>query len=137
LDTVFSFVNCNKYPPSLLFLLMTLGPTITALGLCDRDWGYVGRFFITFGRVPLFYYLLHIPLIHGLMVGLDYLRYGWSPYASISPWIVKPEEFPADYGYPLWVVYLVWIGVVLLLYPLCWWFAALKRRHKSAWLSYL
>jgi uncharacterized membrane protein len=138
LFTLFSFVNCHKYPPSLLFLLMTLGPAITALGLFDWEVGAVGRFFVTFGRVPLFYYLLHIPLIHGLVVGLDYLRYGWSPFAHHAPWpAFQPGETPADYGYSLPVVYGVWVSVVLMLYPLCRWFAGVKRRYKAAWLSYL
>jgi uncharacterized membrane protein len=135
--TLFSFVNCHKYPPLLLFLLMTLGPAITALALFDRDCGRVGRFFVTFGRVPLFYYLFHIPLIHGLVVGTDYLRYGWSPYLSDAPWTIDRKHVPPNYGYDLPVVYLVWLSVVLLLYPLCWWFAGVKRRRKDAWLSYL
>jgi uncharacterized membrane protein len=73
--TVYSFLNCQKYPMSLLFTLMTLGPSITLLGLFEWARGPVARFFIVFGRVPLFFYLLHVPLIHGLAVGLDYLRF--------------------------------------------------------------
>ena len=82
--TVCSFLNCTKYPPSLLYLLMTLGPAIAALAIFDRDLGPVGRFFVVFGRVPLFYYLLHLPLIHGLLILTDYVRYGFSPYLSQS-----------------------------------------------------
>jgi uncharacterized membrane protein len=135
--TVLSFVNCQKYPPSLLFLLMTLGPAITALALFDRTPGPLGRFFVTFGRVPLFFYLLHIPLIHGLVVGLDYIQYGWSPYLSDAPWTLRPETVPKGYGYSLGVVYLVWVGVVLALYPVCHWFAGVKQRRREGWLSYL
>jgi uncharacterized membrane protein len=135
--TVLSFLNCQKYPPSLLFVLMTLGPAVTALALFDRPAGALGRFFVTFGRVPLFFYLLHLPLIHGLMVGLDYLRFGWSPFVSDAPWTLRPDRLPKGYGYGLGVVYLVWLGVVLALYPVCRWFAGVKQRRREGWLSYL
>src|SRR5438270_8172936 len=134
--TLFSFLNCQKYPPSLLFVLMTLGPAIIALALFDRDQGRVGRFFVTFGRVPLFYYLIHIPLIHGLMVAADYVRYGSSPYATEAPWTIGSKQLPQGYGYDLPVIYLAWLGVVLVLYPLCRWFAGVKQRSGRAWLSY-
>jgi uncharacterized membrane protein len=137
LFTFFSFINAQKYPPSLLFLLMTLGPAIVTLALVDRNHGALGRFFITFGRVPLFFYLLHIPLIHGAVVGLDYYRFGWSPQASASFWGLQPDQVPQGYGYAMWMVYLLWVGVILLLYPLCWWFARLKHRRRYGWLSYL
>jgi hypothetical protein len=135
-STAFSFVNCQKYPPSLLYVLMTLGPAITALGLFDRPAGVVGRFFVTYGRVPLFYYLLHIPLIHGLMILGDYHRFGASPFANKGPWPPHTDYAPG-YGYDLPVVYLVWIGVILLLYPVCRWYGALKARHRDGILSYL
>ena len=135
--TICSFLNCSKYPPSLLYLLMTLGPAITFLGIFDRDVGPIGRFFVVFGRVPLFYYLLHLPLIHGLMLLCDLIRYDRPPYEGESFWGMDPAKLPPGYGYSLPVVYLVWIGVVLFLYPLCRWYADLKRRHRSAWLSYL
>jgi uncharacterized membrane protein len=136
LRTLFSFLNCTKYPPSLDYLLMTLGPAIAALALFDRPPGPVGRFFQTYGRVPLFYYLLHLPLIHGLAVVLDLVRYGSSPYASQAFYGVNPERLPPDYGFGLAVIYLLWIGVVLALYPACRWFADVKRRRRDAWLSY-
>jgi uncharacterized membrane protein len=135
--TLLSFINCQKYPPSLLFLLMTLGPSITALGLFDREWGSLGKFFVVYGRVPLFYYLLHIPLIHGLAVAIDYLRYGYSPYWGEAPWPLRRDTLPPDYGFDLPTVYLIWIGVVLFLFPLCWWFGRIKQRYRAAWLSYL
>jgi uncharacterized membrane protein len=137
LFTLFSFVNCQKYPPSLLYILMTLGPAITALAIFDREAGPLGRFFITFGRVPLFYYVLHIPLIHGLVVLNDKIRFGWSPYLHSAPWTLERQQAPETYGYGLPMVYLIWIGVVLLLYLPCRWFADVKRRHRAAWLSYL
>jgi uncharacterized membrane protein len=134
--TICSFLNCTKYPPSLLYLLMTLGPAIAALALFEGGLGSVGRFFVVFGRVPLFYYLLHLPLIHGLLILSDFVRYGFSPYLS-EACFADPKNRPSDYGYSLPVVYLIWIGVVLLLYPICRWYADFKRRHRSAWLSYL
>jgi hypothetical protein len=134
--TVLSFLNCTKYPPSLLYLLMTLGPAIVLLGLFDRPLGDCAKPIITFGRVPLFFYLLHIPLIHGGVVLCDYIRFGWSPMATDGPWAVKPDQVPANYGISLPMVYLVWIGVLLILYPPCRWFAGVKRRRRDAWLSY-
>ena len=136
-SSVCSFLNCTKYPPSLLYLMMTLGPAILALGIFDRPLGLAAKPFVTFGRVPLFFYLLHVPLIHGGAVLCDYLRFGWSPQATAGPWDVKPEKVPAAYGVSLPVVYLLWVAVVLLLYPACRWFAGVKRRNRAGWLSYL
>jgi uncharacterized membrane protein len=137
LFTVFSFLNCTKYPPSLLYLLMTLGPAIFALGLFDRPLGPLARPIITFGRVPLFFYLLHIPLIHGGVVLCDYLRFGWSPQVFDGPWSARPKLVESNYGISLPMVYLVWVGVLVILYPVCHWFAGVKRRRREAWLSYL
>ena len=135
--TVFSFLDCTKYPPSLLFVLMTLGPAITALAIFDRPIGWLGRPFIVFGRVPLFYYLLHLPLIHGLAVALDYTRFGWSPIGSASLWSLTPDKVPKTYGFDLGTVYALWIAVIVLLYPFCYGFMRLKRRYPGGILSYL
>jgi uncharacterized membrane protein len=135
--TCLSFLNCTKYPPSLLFLLMTLGPALLALALFDRPLGPLARPIVTFGRVPLFFYLLHIPLIHGAAVLFDFARFGWSPLAGAGPWEVRPEAVPATYGLSLPLVYLVWIAVLLVLYWPCRWFAEVKRRRRDVWLSYL
>jgi uncharacterized membrane protein len=135
--TVFSFLNCTKYPASLCYLLMTLGPAILALAIFDRPLGSLVKPAITFGRVPLFYYVLHIALIHGLAVGIDDMRFGWSPQAHAGPWDVKPETAPPGYGLSLPMVYLVWVGVVLVLYPPCRWYAGVRKRHPGGWLSYL
>jgi uncharacterized membrane protein len=137
LDTLFAFIDCNKYPPSLLYLLMTLGPAILALGLFDRPAGAIGRVFVTFGRVPLFFYLLHIPLIHAVAVTLDYIRFGWSPFAHRAFYEVPPDQLPPGHGFDLPVVYLLWMSVLATLYPLCQWYAGVKRRHPGGWLSYL
>jgi uncharacterized membrane protein len=135
--TVLSFLNCTKYPPSLLYLLMTLGPAIFVLGVFDQPLGIWAKPIITFGRVPLFYYVLHIPLIHGGAVLLDYIRFGWSPQWGHGPWEVHPGEIPEGYGVSLPAVYLIWIFVVFVLYWPCRWYAEVKRRNRSVWLSYL
>jgi uncharacterized membrane protein len=134
--TLMSFLNCWKYPPSLMYLLMTLGPTIMALALFDQVKTTWLQPIITFGRVPLFFYLLHIPLIHGSAVILDYIRFGWSPLLSNGPWF-DGKLVPLFYGVSLPIVYGVWIGVLVVLYPLCRWYADFKKRSKSVWLSYL
>jgi len=136
LFTFFSFINTFKYPPSLLFLLMTLGPAIAALALFDRNPGRLARPVIVFGRVPLFFYVLHLPLIHGLAVLFAYLRYGQ------AHWLFQPPSMsvtpaPQDYGYGLPGVYLAWIAVILIMYPVCRWYAGVKKRRRAAWLSYL
>ena len=132
LFTFFSFINTTKYPPSLDFLLMTLGPSIAALALFDRGLGRSGQFFVVFGRVPMFFYIVHIYLIHGLAVVAGVLQ-GFEAKAFFELMF----QFPPSYGFGLPVVYLVWIGVVLCLYPACRWFGELKRRRKDAWLSYV
>jgi uncharacterized membrane protein len=138
LFTVFSFVNCQKYPPSLCFALMTLGPAITLMGLVDRPVGALGRILVTFGRVPLFFYILHWYLIKGLTIAFAFVRYGRADWIY-GDWLSseKRPEAPSDNGYDLWVVYLVWLGVIVLLYPMCRWYAGVKQRSRSAWLSYI
>jgi uncharacterized membrane protein len=137
LFTFLSFLNCQKYPPSLLFVLMTLGPAILLLAWVDRKTGPLGEVFVTFGRVPLFYYLLHVPLIHLLAMAFAYFRYGRVDFLLQHIMVVRPGQLPEGYGYGLGVVYLIWLLVVLLLYPACRWFAELKRGKRASWLSYL
>jgi uncharacterized membrane protein len=135
-----AFLNCTKYPPSLLFLLMTLGPAIMALALFDRPIGWLGRPFVVFGRVPLFFYLLHVPLIHGLAVALDYYRFGWSPLkarAFFQMYELPPDQWPLNYGVDLLSVYLIWASVIVFLFPFCYGFMRLKRRYPGGVLSYL
>ncbi len=132
--TIMSFLNCDKYPPSLLFLLMTMGPAIASLALFEKGKGAIARFFITFGRVPLFFYVVHIFVLHALAVVAAYITIG-GPDTLVGS--VRPLELPEGYGFGLPVVYLVWIAVVLALYPACRWYAEVKRRSKSALLSYL
>ena len=138
LYTLLSFVNCAKYPPSLLFLLMTLGPAIILLALFDRGaGGKLARPFVVFGRVPMFYYVLHIFLIHALAGAFAFARYGDAVWDFLTPPTDGGTQRPQGYGYGLPAVYLVWLAVVLLLYPACRWFAGVKRRNRSQWLSYL
>ena len=137
LFTLFSFLNCHKYPPSLLYLLMTLGPALLVLALLDRATPRSLGPVLVFGRVPLFYYLLHIPLIHGLAVLFACVRYGHAEWLFANPQRDGPPPIPAGYGYSLPVVYLIWVGVIVALYPVCRWFAEVKRRRREVWLSYL
>lgn len=132
--TVLSFLNPEKYPPSLLFLLMTLGPSLLLLAWLEPARGRVASAMKTIGRVPLFYYLLHLPLIHLIAVFLEEIRTGDSSWLFITH---SALASPDDYGYSLPVVYGLWIVVVLVLYPACRWFDGVKRRHRDWWLSYL
>lgn len=139
--TTLSFINCAKYPPSLLFLLMTLGPAIIALALLEFNIkAGITNFFVTFGSVALFYYLAHIVLIHLLAVVISYCR-----YHSFS-WLIGNQGLfgvpfpgaPPGYGYGLAGVFCIWIIVIALLFPLCKWYAGIKRKHRgNIWLSYL
>lgn len=121
-----SFINCTKYPPSLLYLLMTLGPAITLMPFLERMSGAVGNVFKVYGRVPLFYYILHIYLIHGMAVISSLLFSGGAP--------VKVFDHP---GHGLPVVYGVWVLAVVILYFPCRWFMHKKMSHRKWWLSYL
>lgn len=129
--TLMSFLDCTKYPPSLCFLLMTLGPGLIALSLLERPWSKRLQPFLAYGQVPFFYYILHIPLIHALAVIASQVCFGTSGYL-----VGRGTSAPPGVGFGLPVVYGVWILVVVGLYPACRWFAALKRRRRSAWMSY-
>lgn len=131
--SVLAFVNTEKYPPSLLFLLMTLGPAIVAIALLEKV--RAGPIVI-FGRVPLFFYLLHTPMIHGAAAVAAWIRYGNFAFLTHNPSPLGKYFLPPGYGYPLHIVYLVWVCVIVALYPACKWFAALKHRRRDAWLSY-
>ncbi|HEV8410491.1 MAG TPA: heparan-alpha-glucosaminide N-acetyltransferase domain-containing protein [Gemmatimonadaceae bacterium] len=136
-----AFLNTSKYPASFLFLLMTLGPTITLLPFVESAHGWLAQKLETFGRVPLFYYILHIPLIHLAAVAVSLIRTG-----AVSPWLfanhpVNPGPQPAGYMWGLPLLYFVWAIVVVILYFPCRWYAALKARNKNTrlgtYLSYL
>jgi uncharacterized membrane protein len=123
LFTLFSFVNCTKYPPSLCYLLMTLGPALLVLALLDRGTPRLLKPLLAFGRVPLFFYLVHLPLIHGLLLLSRSIRFHGAP--------------PPDIELGLPGIYLMWLVAVALLYPICWAFSEIKRRYRAAWLGYL
>jgi uncharacterized membrane protein len=135
--TVLSFLNVSKYPPSLLFLLLTLGAAILALPWFERiEKGRLSRIFITFGRVPLFFYIGQWIAVHVLATAAADLAgqpIDWL-FATI---LNRPSPNPGNLGFSLWVVYMFWFLSLLLLYPLCRWFAELKRRRRDWWLSYL
>jgi uncharacterized membrane protein len=136
--TVLSFLNTTKYPPSLLFLLMTLGPAMVFLWAVDRGTPRTLRPALVIGKVPMFYYVLHFALIHLLAVVTCYVRYGSAHWMLESPDLAHyPFSPPPGWGYSLPVVYLAWAFVVVAMYPLCRWFAALRQRRSDPWLSYL
>ena len=137
--TALSFLGTTKYPPSLLFLLMTLGPVLLGLAWFERYPLSAGHPLAVIGRVPLFYYLAHFLLAHLVASCLAVARYhdvGMAFFSGPLPSLGGSREaFPQDMGWPLGVVYLAWCAVVLALYPACVWFDRFKRRHRNAWWS--
>ena len=124
LSTVLSFLNCEKYPPSLLYLMMTLGPALMLLACFEHARGAFARLLATFGQVPFFYYVVHLYLIHALAVATTFAMTG---VLTRTPTI----------GLGLPGIYFVWLLVLVLLYPICRWFAELKERGSGWWWSYL
>jgi uncharacterized membrane protein len=137
LSAILSFLNTSKYPASLLFLLMTLGPTIALIPALERARGALVRWMTVFGRVPFFFYVLHIPLIHVAAIIVTKIRMG-----TVVPWLFANHPMgsprpPAGYAWSLGLLYLVWLIVVVLLYFACRWYADLKAQRKSRWMAYL
>ena len=137
--TVLSFLNVTKYPPSLDFLLMTLGPAIAVMAWLEKFRFRSTNPLIVFGRVPFFYYGAHLLVAHLMEIGMNFVRYGARPFLLIAPPSMGSPSalFPPDFGFPLWTVYAVWVAVLLILYPACLWFARLKQRRHDWWLTYL
>lgn len=129
---ILAVLRVQKYPPSLAYVLVTLGVSITALGLLERTDNKVSRIFTVFGRVPLFYYILHIYLVHGSQI-IAALASG----ITIKQLQQGGPGIPSPFGFGLPIVYLVWITVVVILYFPCRWFMKVKQRRKDWWLSYL
>ncbi len=132
-----SFLNTTKYPASLDFLLMTLGPTIALIPWLDRTRGAPARWISVYGRVPFFFYVLHIPLIHAMALMVSKIRLG-----EVTPWLFANHPMgnpqpPDGYAWSLPLLYAVWAVAVVVLYPACRWFAALKARRSDWWLRYL
>jgi len=139
LYTLLSFFNVTKYPPSLLYILMTVGPGLVFLSWSEGPLNAFTAKITVYGRVPFFYYIVHIYVLHGLAV----LAAMWQGHAAsdmitVNNWVTG-NPLLKGYGFGLGVVYFVWIGVVLLLYPLCRWFDSYKRsrQRQQKWLSYL
>lgn len=136
--TLIAFLNVTKYPPSLLFLLMTLGPVLLLLRAFDDGVPKILQPALVIGKIPLFFFVLHFFLIHLLAVLASWLRYGEIGEMFRSPDLGHfPFSQPPGWGAPLPVIYAVWIAVVLILYPSCRWYAQVKQRHNVWWLSYL
>ncbi len=135
LYTFLSFINITKYPPSLLFCLLTLGVMFLILCFSEGLKSKFSDFVIVYGRVPLFYFLVHFYLIHLLMLAMVYLQGFKTPDLIFGFNFGRPKS---GSGVSLFVVYLVWIGVVIVLYPVCKWYGKYKAKHKEkAWLTYL
>lgn len=137
MPALLSFLNTSKYPASLLFLLMTLGPTIALIPVLERVRGAASNWITVFGRVPLFFYVLHIPLIHALALIVSRVRQG-----SVDPWLFTNHPMgnpppPDGYTWSLGLLYVVWAVALMLLYFACRWYADLKARRTDWWLRYL
>jgi uncharacterized membrane protein len=134
---LFRLLGQQKYPASQLFLLMTLGPTIALLPFAERARGWGARALAVFGRVPMFYYLLHIPLIHALAIVVSLVREG-----AAEPWLfgnhpMNPPPQPPGYMWSLGLLYLVFAIAVALLYPACRWYGGVRARHPRSWLRFI
>ena len=132
---IFRFLNQRKYPASLLFLLMTLGPAIALLAVAERARGWIAEVLATFGRVPMFYYLLHIPVIHATAAIVWLLRDGSAhpEWFATAPFV----SIPRNIGGGFHCLYLVFVVVVAILYVPCRWFARVKAERRNSWLSYV
>ncbi len=136
--TVLSFLNIHKYPPSLDYLLVTEGFAMIFLSATENISNRFTKFISVYGRVPMFYYLCHLLLIHlGAMLAAVLTGYHWYDMTSFDNWITELPKFKG-YGFSLGTVYLIWIALILILYPLCKKYDRYKSRHKEIWwLSYL
>jgi uncharacterized membrane protein len=136
--TIIAFFDTLKYPPSLDYLLMTLGPALIVLACLDgvaAERG-LGRILLVFGRVPLFYYVLHILVIHAMAIFVGMLFHQSVSWLCHGGFFLHPP--PAGYGHGLPFVYLMWCIALLILYFPCKWYMAFKNRHREwGWLSYL
>lgn len=134
--SVLSFLNLTKYPPSLLYLCMTIGPAILLLAFTEREHrSAIGRALVTYGRVPMLFYVLQWVWAHGL--SFPAFALAGKPTSALFIFHNNPPEVLARAGFSLGVVYLVWIAGVFALYPICKWYAGVKRRRNDWWLGYL
>lgn len=130
--TLVDFFNVTKYPPSLQYLLMTIGPILVLLGLVENAKGPIADALLAFGRVPFFFYVLHLYVIHLCAVAV-----GMVLGFPARDMMVIFYDYPKDFGISLPAVYALWIVIVVALYPVCRWFAGLKARRRDWWLSYI
>jgi hypothetical protein len=134
--TALSFLNCHKYPPSLLYLCMTIGPGILLLAFLERDRrGAIGKALVTYGRVPMLFYLLQWLFAHGAAF-ITYSMAGMNT-APLHVMRDNPPEAFVNVGFSLPVVYAFWILGVFVLYPVCERYAAVKARRHEWWWGYL
>ncbi|HUC80136.1 MAG TPA: heparan-alpha-glucosaminide N-acetyltransferase domain-containing protein [Flavisolibacter sp.] len=135
--TTLSFINTTKYPPSLLFMCMTIGPAILFLAFADKAKSWFANVVTVYGKVPFFYYVLHFYLIHAVAVVFSLVRgHSFAEGAAGVPGVPFKFVFPGE-GLSPGGTYLVWLSVVIALYPACRWFSRYKQTHKQWWLSYL
>jgi uncharacterized membrane protein len=130
--TILSFIDTEKYPPSFLFLLMTLGPALILLALAEKWRGKLYDAIVVFGRVPLFFYVTHLFVAHLFAAPIALMQ--GNGIGSVMTFFLF---FPPNHGVGLVGVYAFWAAAVILLYFPCKWFAGVKQRNKSPWLSYL
>jgi uncharacterized membrane protein len=135
--TAMAFLRVRKYPPSLDFLLMTLGPSLIALAWLERARGWLAMSIVTVGRVPLFFFVVHIYVAHALAVATAYAQGGTATFFLSNHGVTPTTTYPDWYGFGLMGVYIMWLVVLTVMYPLCRAFAALKARRHDWWLSYL
>ena len=136
--SLLSWLNVTKYPPSFLYVLITVGPALIFLSLAERPLNVLTSKIIIYGRVPFFYYVIHLFLIHFFaLIGAVLTGYHWNDMILSDR--INHTAALKGYGFNLGTVYIVWITVVLLLYPLCKKFASYKKNHvaEKPWLSYL
>jgi uncharacterized membrane protein len=135
---VFRLLGQRKYPASQLFLLMTLGPAIALLPWAERSRGWIANTLDVIGRVPMFYYLLHIPVIHVAAMLVSVIRTGRVIPQLVGNFPLQPPPMPEGYRWSLGLLYLVWAIVVAgVLYPACRWYAAAKARRPGGWMQYI
>ena len=134
LKSILAFIKCNKYPPSLLYILMTLGTATLALSFLENVNSKFTEIFKVYGKVPLFFYVIHIYIVHCLQLTVAYFA-GFSLKSMIA--FPPPVSFPVSWGYSLPVIYIIWLSIVIALYLPCRWFMKVKQTRKNWWLSYL
>ena len=137
LPFLFQLLNQRKYPASQLYLLMTLGPSILLMAFVEEARGALSRILTMFGRVPMFYYLAHIPLIHITAIAVNLLREGrtFSEWYATAPYVWFQED---GHQWPLTLLYLVFVIDVVILYFLCRWYERYKFAHPdSTWVKYI